>query len=283
MAKKTDDQPEARKVRLGEIRHRPEFQVRERLHGPTVDRYVEILDQLPPVDLYKIDGELILVDGFHRVEAHRRVARAQVRERASRAKATADEKATWLRNAEQGREVPALIHTGSREDALGHAAEANVSHGRGLDCWDLYRAIAMHPLTFRVSLRGLASAMGTSHETARTALAASRMAKVAPAARVKRLTTREILQMEREDEERWPEAIEEVLAHKPKRNVPPGKAMTDAIVAMQRLAQHAPERVVKGMASKRVEGLVDELADFIATLAKIQKEARRKAAASVAR
>ena len=125
--------------------------------------------------------------------------------------------------------------------------------------------------------------MGTSHETARTALAASRMAKVAPAARVKRLTTREILQVEREDEKRWPEAIEEVLAHKPKRNVPPGKAMTDAIVAMQRLAQHAPERVVKGMASKRAEGLVDELADFIATLAKIQKEARRKAAASVAR
>jgi hypothetical protein len=49
-----------------------------------VARYAQILDQLPPVVVFDLGDELLLVGGYHRVEAARRLGRpvigAQVRQ-----------------------------------------------------------------------------------------------------------------------------------------------------------------------------------------------------------
>ena len=44
-----------------------------------VSRYAQILDQMPPVVVFELDDGLLLVDGYHRVEAARRLGRAVVR------------------------------------------------------------------------------------------------------------------------------------------------------------------------------------------------------------
>ena len=281
MMTERSDQPEARDVLLRKIRVHSEFQVREKLHGPTIDRYVEILAQLPPVDLFELDGELVLVDGFHRVEAHRRAAKADAKARAARASAAPADKAAFRRNEELNHRVPALIHRGSPSEALKHAAEANVAHGRGLSGWDLYRAIAMRSRASRVSLRTLAKTMGTNHETVRTALIADRLLQVAPLESVKRLTTREILEVEGVDEVSWPDTIEETLARRPEssRRVSPNAALAAAIGAMHRLEQYSPEQVVDGMVSKRAALVVDQIDGFISTLSGIRQEAQQLAPA----
>lgn len=281
MTTERSDQPEARDVLLRKIRVHSEFQVREKLHGPTIDRYVEILAQLPPVDLFELDGELVLVDGFHRVEAHRRAAKADAKARAARASAAPADKAAFRRNEELNHRVPALIHRGSPSEALKHAAEANIAHGRGLAGWDLYRAIAMRSRASRVSLRTLAKTMGTSYETVRTALIVDDLLQVAPLESVKRLTTREIAEIGSADREGCPDLIEETLARRPEsaRKVPPGEALTAAIAAMHRLGQHSPEQIVDGMVSKRAALLVDQIDGFISTLSGIRQKAQQLAPA----
>jgi ParB-like chromosome segregation protein Spo0J len=66
---------------------------------------MEILDELPPVVLFKLDGELIIADGFHREAAAERLGRS---------------------------EIEAEIRPGTREEALEYAIRANVNHGKAL-------------------------------------------------------------------------------------------------------------------------------------------------------
>jgi hypothetical protein len=44
-----------------------------------ISRYAQIFDQLPPVVVFETDDGLLLVDGYHRVEAARRLGRTAVR------------------------------------------------------------------------------------------------------------------------------------------------------------------------------------------------------------
>lgn len=44
-----------------------------------ISRYAQILDQMPPVVVFEIGDGLLLVDGYHRVEAARRLGRTVVR------------------------------------------------------------------------------------------------------------------------------------------------------------------------------------------------------------
>ena len=44
-----------------------------------IDQYVEVLDELPPVSLFKVGKKLYLVDGFHRFYAHSQAHRATIR------------------------------------------------------------------------------------------------------------------------------------------------------------------------------------------------------------
>jgi hypothetical protein len=72
-----------------------------------VSRYAQILDQLPPVVVFESDDGLLLVDGYHRMEAARRLGRTVVR---------------------------AQVRQGSREDALRFAVDlAAVERGMSKD------------------------------------------------------------------------------------------------------------------------------------------------------
>ena len=69
-----------------------------------VARYTQILDQLPPVVVFHLGDGLLLVDGYHRVEAARRLRRRVIR---------------------------AEVRQGSREDALRFAVDLAATE-RGL-------------------------------------------------------------------------------------------------------------------------------------------------------
>lgn len=77
--------------------------VRDGTDWDTVQRYAEILEQLPPITVFKSDGHYLLADGFHRYSA------ALQRD--------------W-------KEIEADIKEGSRETALEYAITANLLHGR---------------------------------------------------------------------------------------------------------------------------------------------------------
>ncbi len=69
-----------------------------------VARYTQVLDQLPPVVVFQLSDGLLLVDGYHRVEAARRLGRRVIR---------------------------AEVRQGSREDALRFAVDL-AANERGL-------------------------------------------------------------------------------------------------------------------------------------------------------
>ena len=94
---------EIRSLRIGEIK--ADFEVyayRDDLDDKTVKRYQQIIDDLPPVDVFNTDEGLILVGGYHRLEAHR----------------------------QEGREtITATIHLGTVVEAKMFACKANAQHG----------------------------------------------------------------------------------------------------------------------------------------------------------
>lgn len=110
------------KVAIAEITVDPAIHIRQKLDVETIERYMEVLDKLPPVVLYKLDGELIMADGFHREAAAERLGRS---------------------------EVEAEIRQGTRGEALEYAVRANVSHGRALSPEEYREAVRrlrrLHP------------------------------------------------------------------------------------------------------------------------------------------
>lgn len=110
------------KVALQEITVDPTVHIRQKLDAETIERYMEVLDELPPVVLYKLDGELIMADGFHREAAAERLGRSK---------------------------VEAEIRQGTRDEALEYAVRANVSHGKALSSEEYREAVRrlrrLHP------------------------------------------------------------------------------------------------------------------------------------------
>lgn len=77
-------------------------QIRERLDPEAINDYARAIDDLPPIEVVW-DGECYwLVDGFHRLAAHRQIGRL---------------------------DVDALVREGTRRDAVISACAANVGHG----------------------------------------------------------------------------------------------------------------------------------------------------------
>jgi hypothetical protein len=90
---------------------------RRHLDRERVQRYSQHLDELPPVTVFRLDDEaLLLVDGYHRVAA------AQARGRAT---------------------VIADLRVGTRADAVAFAAE-NARHERGVSSQRARAAIQRH-------------------------------------------------------------------------------------------------------------------------------------------
>ena len=87
---------------ISEIVIDPTIQIRRGNHEQTVRRYEESFDKLPPIDVFKTPDEgYLLADGFHRVAAAQRLGK---------------------------RQIDAVVHRGSRDDALEFAVVSNTKN-----------------------------------------------------------------------------------------------------------------------------------------------------------
>ena len=106
---------EIRSLGIDEIK--ADFEVyayRDDLDGETVKRYQQIIDDLPPVDVFNTEEGLILAGGYHRLEAHR----------------------------QEGREtITATIHQGTVVEAKMFACKANAQHGLNMTTSERKRAL----------------------------------------------------------------------------------------------------------------------------------------------
>ena len=106
---------EIRSLGIDEIK--ADFEVyayRDGLDGETVKRYQQIIDDLPPVDVFNTEEGLILAGGYHRLEAHR----------------------------QEGREtITATIHQGTVFEAKMFACKANAQHGLNMTASERKRAL----------------------------------------------------------------------------------------------------------------------------------------------
>jgi len=102
-------------VPLRAIKMPPEIQLRAALNEDAVERYNVILDHLPPVILIDTPDGLLLADGFHRIEAARRLGRTK---------------------------VAGLIYRGEWPDVLERSATANVAHGVPLTREERHAAVS---------------------------------------------------------------------------------------------------------------------------------------------
>lgn len=107
-----------RVVQMDLIEKNDEFQVRERMNWDWVDELEGVIaagGELPPIDVFeKADGCYLLVDGWHRFEAHRHLKRES---------------------------IAATVHVGSERDALKFALGSNVTHGLKLSRADKRKVV----------------------------------------------------------------------------------------------------------------------------------------------
>src|SRR3989442_10872953 len=89
------------KIAIKEIEIDTTIQIRRGNHEPTIRRYEESFEKLPPVDVFRTPEGDLLADGFHRVAAAERLGK---------------------------REIQATIHKGTREAALEFAVTANMKN-----------------------------------------------------------------------------------------------------------------------------------------------------------
>jgi len=94
------------RVKLSDIVAREAWQVRAKTYEDTVKRYYAIyrrdMNTLPPISVADVNGTLLLVDGWHRLEALKRHEREY---------------------------VPAYVFKATEEEAQWKAASANLKHG----------------------------------------------------------------------------------------------------------------------------------------------------------
>ena len=92
-------------VSISEIVRDDLLQVRKKLDRATVNKYAEQMlagAAFPPVTVARINGELFLLDGWHRMSAAECI---------------------------EAREIDAVVTNMSRQDAIWEAARANLTHG----------------------------------------------------------------------------------------------------------------------------------------------------------
>lgn len=127
------------KIALSLIVRDPALQCRSALDEPTVLRYVDVVDELPPVRVIRVGDVDYLVDGWHRFEAHVRAKRTV---------------------------IAAVVDTGDRRDAILAAVKANSSHGLPRSHEDTRRAVKvllMDETWCKLSDRKLAELADVSH------------------------------------------------------------------------------------------------------------------------
>lgn len=122
------------------------LQIRHADHEPTIQRYVDSFENLPPIDVFDTPDGLFVVDGFQRLAAARRLGKKR---------------------------IAANVHAGTREGAAEFAIVANTRSGYPLTIEErndgIRRLRQLHPdwLPARI-----AEAMSVSPETVRRVLRA---------------------------------------------------------------------------------------------------------------
>lgn len=107
---------ELAEIGFGELLCDPQFQIRDGLHKQMVERYTNVLKSrkaMPPIKVGQIEGRYYLIDGWHRVAAHKAVGNTKT--------------------------LAHIFQCGILE-ALWLAAEANLEHGLPLKNKDYRKA-----------------------------------------------------------------------------------------------------------------------------------------------
>lgn len=90
------------------------YAYRDQLNQEKVVEYQQLIDDFPPLDVFKIDDSYVLVGGFHRLEAHKQSDREL---------------------------VTVVVHQGSEANAKMFACKANSTHGLNLTASERKRAL----------------------------------------------------------------------------------------------------------------------------------------------
>ena len=141
-----------------------EFRLRERLSEDRIEHFAEILDELPPVEVFDVRGKLYLVDGFHRHAAARKAGRSSLR---------------------------ASVRGGTREEAIERALTANTASSLSLtqsERW--HAAVRLKRLRPKSSNRRIARDVGVSEGTVRNIAQYMKLNTLVSAEVLDRLTVR---------------------------------------------------------------------------------------------
>lgn len=132
----TSGLPKVELVKLADITLLPKFQVRSKIDPKTVNAYATAMkagQEFQPVRLARIRGELVLIDGWHRYAARKKLAERSKDKR---------ERRTWS-------SIPATIENMTERDARWEAATANLTHGLRLGGKEKWRVFNTYMTTRR--------------------------------------------------------------------------------------------------------------------------------------
>jgi len=130
-------------VHVDQIKCLEECQPRAILNPDAVTEYADALkedQELPPLDVVKVGDDLVLIDGFHRLAAHRQAGREFARVN--------------------------IVASGDMGDALWHASAVNQRHGVRRTNADKRAAVTLalrSDIGIEQSLRTVAKHVGVSH------------------------------------------------------------------------------------------------------------------------
>jgi len=102
------------RVKIAELKVNHGVMIRKSLDEDRIQEFTEIFDQLPPIKVFNVEGELLISDGFHRLAAAERLGLA---------------------------EIEAEVRKGSRQDAIMEAISVNAKHGKPLSSEEKAEAV----------------------------------------------------------------------------------------------------------------------------------------------
>jgi ParB-like chromosome segregation protein Spo0J len=163
-------------IAVKEIVVDPTIQIRRGNHEPTIRRYMDSFENLPPVDVFQTKEGMLLADGFHRWAAADRLGKKQ---------------------------IDARVHRGTREEALEFAVVANTKNADALSPEErddgVRRLKQLHP---RWSNQEIAQAMSIRPQTVGAVLAGDKVAQKVVLSGSK-LTSTHYREISRAPEEVW--------------------------------------------------------------------------------
>lgn len=207
-----------RKLPLVKILLKEECQNRTSLNVEIIKEYkssMEQGDKFPPIEVFEVDGKYILVDGFHRVEAQKRI-RTEVM-------------ASNPRSKEFQKIEAIVISTGTMREATLYATTTNRTHGLQRTTEDKKKAIRRFcnlENTEKYSERQIARTLSVTPYLVRKIMA-EEMVKPKQVKRVDREVKEELTLLSKMDDEFKKEEVKENALKKLERSVARGEKDKD--------------------------------------------------------